>query len=61
MLTELQKKKLTYFFHTFDVDRNRFWEKSDFDKIVMGVAETYNIAQDSETYQFISSTYCLRI
>ncbi|MBD2510903.1 hypothetical protein H6G91_27215 [Nostoc muscorum FACHB-395] len=32
-------------------------QKPDYDKIVNGVAETYNIAQDSETYQDISSTY----
>lgn len=57
MLTELQKKKLTYYFHTFDVDKNGSLEKSDFDKIVNGVAEAYNITQDSETYEYISSTY----
>jgi|SRR6476469_429282 len=57
MLTELQKKKLTYYFHAFDVDKNGFLEKSDFDKIINGFAEAYNIAQDSETYQYISSTY----
>lgn len=57
MLTELQKKKLTYYFHAFDVDKNGSLEKSDFDKIVNGFAEAYNIAQDSETYSYISSTY----
>jgi len=57
MLTELQTKKLTYYFHTFDVDQNGFLEKPDFDKIVNGFAEAYNITQDSETYQYISSTY----
>ncbi len=57
MLTELQKKKLTYYFHTFDADKNGTLEKSDFDKIVSGVAEAYNITQDSETYSYISSTY----
>lgn len=46
MLSELQKKKLTYYFHTFDVDKNGYLEKSDFDKIVNGVAEAYNITQD---------------
>jgi Ca2+-binding EF-hand superfamily protein len=56
MLTELQKKKLTSFFQAFDVDKNGSLEKSDFDKIVNGVAEAYNIGQDSETYQYISST-----
>ncbi|MGB8690656.1 MAG: EF-hand domain-containing protein [Microcoleus sp.] len=57
MLTELQKKKLTYYFHTFDADRNGSLEKSDFDKIVNRVAETYNLAKDSETCKYISSTY----
>jgi len=57
MLSELQTKKLTYYFHTFDVDKNGVLEKSDFDRIVNGVAEAYNITQDSETYQYISSTY----
>lgn len=60
MLTELQTKKLTYFFHTFDADKNGFLEKSDFDKIVKGFAEAYNITQGSETYQYISSTYAKR-
>ncbi|MEG3932814.1 EF-hand domain-containing protein [Microcoleus sp. T3_B1] len=60
MLTELQKKKLTYQFSIFDVDKNGFLEKSDFDKIVNGYAETYNLSQDSETYQYLSSTYAKR-
>ncbi len=60
MLTELQTKKLTYFFHTFDADKNGSLEKSDFDKIVKGFAEAYNITQGSETYQYISSTYAKR-
>jgi|JFJP01.1.fsa_nt_gi hypothetical protein len=57
MLTELQKKKLTYYFHVFDVDKNGSLEKSDFDKIINAYAEGYNLTQDSETYQYISSTY----
>ena len=57
MLTELQTKKLTYYFHTFDADKNGSLEKSDFDKVVNGVAKAYNITEDSETYKYISSTY----
>ncbi|MBD2525721.1 EF-hand domain-containing protein [Nostoc sp. FACHB-133] len=57
MLSELQKKKLTYYFHVFDADKNGVLEKSDFDKIVNEYAESYNIAKDSEIYQYISSTY----
>lgn len=57
MLTELQKKKLTYQFKIFDVDKNGFLEKSDFDKIVNGYAEAYNLTQGSETYEYLSSTY----
>ncbi|MEH2004547.1 EF-hand domain-containing protein [Nostoc sp.] len=57
MLTELQKKKLTHYFNAFDVDKNGTLEKSDFDKIVNGYAKTYKITQNSETYQYISSTY----
>ncbi len=60
MLSELQKKKLTYYFNTFDADKNGFLEKSDFDKIVNGFAEAYKIKKDSETYQYISSTYAKR-
>jgi predicted naringenin-chalcone synthase len=43
MLTELQKKKLTYYFHAFDVDKNGFLEESDFDRIVDAYAEAYKI------------------
>jgi Ca2+-binding EF-hand superfamily protein len=57
MLTELQKKKLTYYFHTFDTDKNGSLEKPDFDKIVNRFAEAYKITEDSETYQYISSIY----
>ncbi|MHC5740058.1 hypothetical protein [Nostoc sp.] len=32
-------------------------EKPDFDKSINSYAEAYNITQDSETYQYISSTY----
>ncbi len=60
MLTELQTKKLTYYFHVFDVDKNGVLEKSDFDKIVSSYAEGYNLTQDSETYQYISSNYAQR-
>jgi Ca2+-binding EF-hand superfamily protein len=54
MLTELQKKKLTYYFHAFDVDKNGFLEESDFDRIVDAYAEAYKIPKDSATYQEIS-------
>jgi len=57
MLTELQKKKLTYYFHAFDVDKNGFLEESDFDRIVDAYAEAYKIPKDSATYQEISSNF----
>lgn len=57
MLTELQKKKLSYYFQAFDVDKNGVLEESDFDRIVDAYAEAYQIKQDSATYQYISSTF----
>ena len=60
MLSELQKKKLTHFFQVFDTDKNGTLEKSDFDRIVSNLAEAYNLTQDSETYQYFSSTYSKR-
>jgi len=57
MLTELQKQKLTYYFQAFDLDKNGVLEESDFDRIVDGYAEAYNITKDSATYQEISSTF----
>jgi Ca2+-binding EF-hand superfamily protein len=57
MLTELQKKKLSYYFQAFDVDKNGVLEESDFDRIVDAYTEAYQIKQDSDTYQYISSTF----
>src|SRR5919199_2629680 len=57
MLTELQRKKLSYYFQGFDIDKNGVLEESDFDRIVDAYAEAYQITQDSATYQYISSTF----
>ncbi|MBE9003095.1 MULTISPECIES: hypothetical protein [unclassified Nostoc] len=48
---------MTYYFHVFDAHKNGVLGKPDFDKIVNGVAKTYNIVQNSEIYHYISSTY----
>src|SRR5919202_6214391 len=57
MLTELQKKKLSYYFQAFDIDKNGFLEEQDFERIVDAYAEVYNLKKNSEAYQYISLNF----
>jgi len=51
MLSDLQKKKLTRVFHVFDIDKNGFVEKSDYQAIIDNLASVRGYAQGSEGYQ----------
>lgn len=51
MLTEFQKQKLSNYFNMYDVDKNGFIEKTDFEQMVKNTAKTQGWSTDSSEYK----------
>jgi len=57
MISELQKRKLTAFFNTFDANRNGFIEVQDIEAIVINLTKIRHEVVGSVVYNFLHTKY----
>ena len=57
MLTDFQRKKHTAVFEIFDVDKNGYVDRSDFDVVVNNLAEMRSVARGSADYTRLSDIW----
>lgn len=57
MLSELQKKKITKFFHMYDVNGDGIINKADFQKIIDNMSHIKGYKQGSSAYEAFANKY----
>jgi Ca2+-binding EF-hand superfamily protein len=57
MLTDLQKRKLTQMFHTYDADHSGYLEFADFEAQFVNLAQMTGISSGSPEYDELESRY----
>lgn len=57
MLTELQNRKFTRLFNVYDANRDGYLERSDYERIAVGIADFLGLASDSAERQQHTTKY----